>query len=464
MALPCLAPCTGVAVEEGALDDFPPDRKLAAILALDVVGFSAMMNQDEVGTLRRVQSLQKKIVEPCVREHRGHVFKLIGDGALSHFQSAHDALASAIEILGQLSNSDLDIKVRLGLHVGDVIFEDGDVFGDGVNIAARLEGVAKPNSIALSERAWSDVNKAFSGFDDLGLVPLKNIKVPLRVFGYTPNERDRVRKRRFKLAKIAKLMGTLVALLTLAGLGAYYWRYIVNSPEAIVKRGIDNYTCSWLTAKQVASGNGVSRIEIKGGLGGDKALLRRNLMMDLARRWREPVELTTEEVNNLPSSLCKFTERFKPYRYDGPPRISLAKVERTIPGMSFDLDGKAGHTLYIRVYTKTFRPTATLFAIWPTGEVFKFGKINALSDWELSGYNSEIDGAKQLAIATPVLGSAAFLVIDSAKPIPISVLKDGRLDVDSLDKLDAVAKEGDWRIEMIGYDLAAWEREMSAKR
>ena len=218
------------------LDDFPTDRKLAAILALDVVGFSAMMNQDEVGTLLRVQSFQKNIVEACVSKHRGHVFKLIGDGALSHFQSAHDALAAAIEILGQLSSSELDLKVRLGLHVGDVIFQDGDVFGDGVNIAARLEGVAKPNSIALSERAWSDVNKAFSGFDDLGLVPLKNIKVPLRVFGYTPDERDRVRKPRFKPAKVAKLVGSLVVVITLAGLGTYYWRYIANSPESLIQK------------------------------------------------------------------------------------------------------------------------------------------------------------------------------------------------------------------------------------
>ena len=214
-------------------------------------------------------------------------------------------------------------------------------------------------------------------------------------------------------------------------------------------------------AKQVASGNGVSQIEVKGSLGGDKALLRRNLTTDLARRWRGPVELNTADINDLPASLCKFTERFKPYRYDGAPRIILSKVERTTPG-TFGVGDKKAHTLYIRVYPKTLHTSARIFSIESSGSVYNFGPIDTAIGF--FGYGEEVDGAKQLEIATDSMKPAAILLIDSAKPVPASIIKDGKLDVGSLDKLDAIAKEGGWHIEMISYDLAAWDREMSAKR
>ena len=143
-----------------------------------------MMNRDEMGTLRRIQALQKDIVAPLVEAHRGRIFKLIGDGVLAEFQSVHDSFAGAIGILEALEQSDLDLVVRIGLHIGDLIFEDGDVFGDGVNIAARLEGVARPGTIAVSERAWSDLGKTTTGFKDLGRVTLKNIRDPVRVYLY----------------------------------------------------------------------------------------------------------------------------------------------------------------------------------------------------------------------------------------------------------------------------------------
>jgi TolB-like protein/class 3 adenylate cyclase/tetratricopeptide (TPR) repeat protein len=165
-------------------------RKLAAILVADAVGFSRLTSSDEDRTLARLRALRSDLIDPTITVHNGRVFKRTGDGALVEFRSAVDAVRCAIELQDGLMerNAGLPpekrIEFRIGIHVGDVVEEsDGDLMGDGVNIAARLEGIANPGAICLSEDAYHQVKSRLeTTVSDLGPTQLKNIAEPIRVF------------------------------------------------------------------------------------------------------------------------------------------------------------------------------------------------------------------------------------------------------------------------------------------
>jgi class 3 adenylate cyclase len=168
----------------------PHERRLAAILAVDVVGYSRLTGVDEEGTIRRLRALREQLIDPAIEKHRGRVVKTMGDGILIEFASAVDAVRSFLNVqLGARERNagvtpENRIELRVGVHVGDVIVQpDGDLLGDGVNITARLEGIAEPGGICLSEDAYRQVrDRLKEEFVDLGEKKLKNIARPLRVY------------------------------------------------------------------------------------------------------------------------------------------------------------------------------------------------------------------------------------------------------------------------------------------
>src|SRR5271170_3026539 len=164
-------------------------RRLAAILSADVVGYSRLIGIDEAGTLARLKAIRRELMDPAIAAHSGRIVKLMGDGVLVEFASAVDAVTCAIEIQRQLRERDAggcetnSIQFRIGINVGDIIIEGEDILGDGVNIAARIEGVAEPGGISLSEDAWRQVQgKVAATFVDAGEQSLKNIARPVRVY------------------------------------------------------------------------------------------------------------------------------------------------------------------------------------------------------------------------------------------------------------------------------------------
>src|SRR5208282_88145 len=166
------------------------NRKIAAILAADVVGYSRLAGTDEDRTLARLRALRSDLLDPTIALHHGRVVKRTGDGSLIEFRSVVDAVRCAIEMQNGMAERNAGvlperrIEFRVGIHLGDVVEEaDGDLMGDGVNIAARLEGVAKPGAICLSEQAyWQVKGRLDFKVTDLGQTQLKNIAEPIHVY------------------------------------------------------------------------------------------------------------------------------------------------------------------------------------------------------------------------------------------------------------------------------------------
>ena len=165
------------------------ERRLAAVLAADVAGYSRLMGSDEEGTLARLKAVRKALVDPTIASHRGRIVKTTGDGMLVEFASAVDAARCAVEVqrgmAGQNADVPQDVRIefRIGIHVGDIIIDDNDIFGDGVNIAARLEGIAEPGGVCMSNDAYRQVRgKVEIVCDDMGPQPLKNIAEPMQAW------------------------------------------------------------------------------------------------------------------------------------------------------------------------------------------------------------------------------------------------------------------------------------------
>ena len=168
-------------------------RRLAAILAADVVGYSRLMGVDEAGTLAALRVRWKDVLTPCVARHKGRVVKVMGDGVLVEFGSAVDAVECAVALQAGFFGAnegvgeDRRIVLRIGINLGDVIVEGGDIYGDGVNIAARLEGLAEPSGICVSAKVFAEVQgKVDAAFVDSGEQVLKNIASPLRIYRVAP--------------------------------------------------------------------------------------------------------------------------------------------------------------------------------------------------------------------------------------------------------------------------------------
>ena len=231
-------------------------RKLAAILVADIVGYSRLASADEDRTLARVRGLRSDLIDPAIAAHHGRIVKRTGDGAIVEFRSVVDAVRCAIEVQNGLIERNFGlpperrIEYRVGIHLGDIVEEsDGDLMGDGVNIAARLEGIAKPGAICLSEDAYRQV-KGRLDFEvtDLGPTELKNIAEPIRVYSLQVGVRAQAKpakpaepatpaaptpqKRRFGLAPLA---AALAALLVVIGGGAW-WFLNANRPASVATK------------------------------------------------------------------------------------------------------------------------------------------------------------------------------------------------------------------------------------
>ncbi len=164
-------------------------RKLAAIVIADIVGYSRLMEADESGTLARLKALRADLVEPKIAEFRGRIVKTTGDGWLAEFASVTDAVQSTVEIQEAMAQrnasvaEDKRLQIRAGINLGEIIFEGDDIYGTGVNVAARLESIAEPGGICISNSVYDQIQGILSlGYEDMGEQTVKNITRPIRSF------------------------------------------------------------------------------------------------------------------------------------------------------------------------------------------------------------------------------------------------------------------------------------------
>ena len=225
------------------------DRKLAAILAADVVGYSRLVGNDEAGTIARVKALRKECLEPLVAEYHGRVVKLMGDGALVEFASAVNAVECAVAIQKGVAgreageHEDRRIAFRIGINVGDIILEDGDIYGDGVNVAARLEGLAEPGGICLARSVYNQVKgKLAVAFEPMGEHRVKNITEPVETFrvaldgvATAPTAPPRPSAPSWSATRWA--VPSLGAILAFAVLGGI-WHFWPDAPPPVGRPGI----------------------------------------------------------------------------------------------------------------------------------------------------------------------------------------------------------------------------------
>ena len=218
------------------------ERKLAAILAADVAGYSRLMELDEAGTFERLKTRRTELVEPAIAAHRGSIFKLMGDGLLAEFASVVDAVECAVDIQRGMSTrnigapDDQRIDVRIGINLGEVIVEDGDRHGEGVNIAARIEQLADPGGVCVSGKVANEVEKklAFS-FEPMGAQKVKNISEPIPVYRVRlDGVRAPAKRKPTRSAPADWARPLAAAMFLLAGIAAAGWYGLTRAPTSHV--------------------------------------------------------------------------------------------------------------------------------------------------------------------------------------------------------------------------------------
>jgi class 3 adenylate cyclase len=227
-------------------------RKLAAILVSDIVGYSRLAGADEDRILARLRTLRSDLIDPTIAVHHGRIIKRTGDGSIIEFRSVVDAVNCAIEVQRAMVERNAEvapekrIEFRIGIHLGDVVEEsDGDLMGDGVNIAARLQGVAKPGAICLSEQAyWQVKGRLDLKVTDLGATQLKNIAEPIHVYSLEVGQPAKAKpaepvtppappqKRRFGLLPLAAVLGVLLIAIG----GGAWWFLNANRPPSVAAK------------------------------------------------------------------------------------------------------------------------------------------------------------------------------------------------------------------------------------
>jgi class 3 adenylate cyclase len=434
------------------------ERRLAAVLAADVVGYSRQMGRDEEGTLQRVKALFDEVIRTKVAEHRGRVVKTTGDGLLAEFGSVFNAFQCALEVQQASAERNIEIppaerlELRIGINIGDIIFDDDDVFGDGVNIAARLEGLAKPGGICVSYRAWEDLRKLQIRFVDMGEQRLKNIDQPVRVYSFSlpppkaeppPEPAPQppgVLRRHWRKAAVA---GVLLVAAAALGVGAL--KTPKPDPLTFVAGEADRAPCAWLRVSDHSSVDGLEVFKLSGASLESPDQISRVLTQAAHKKGIDVDQVMTTDVAPLDQSQCVWLDRLKAYRYTGVPRFSLATAAR----------GR-GHTrLVLNFKANALGPFGAVYGIEPSGAVERIAGAADLARLKPPALVRHEDGSYTLNVDIDHRGWNGIVFMESRAAVPDGFVERAAQAAEDPAKFNALAHAGGWRFELAWFQVGA---------
>ncbi len=441
------------------MDDKQVKRKLAAILALDVVGFSKLMHSNDVAAFELVRRMGREIFAPVVEQWNGTIFKHTGDGVLARFDSVNSAFEAAEEIIRKVIEAG-EASLRIGIHLGDVIDDGGDVFGDSVNIACRLESLALHNGICVSERAWSDLRQRQVDFRDLGVQQLKNIETPIRVFLYDPSGTGdfataSVRRPQTGLrAHPWRVAGAAGPLTIAAVLAALLWlRPWANNEQEALAAALDRVPCSWLAARPIEQTptRVIAHVDGYSNLPPDR--VRELVLGTLAEQVNRDMDVDVSSVQTIPQLDCQFLEAAVDFKYEGVARAELVRTLAATDPVAFAryadrVPADVQEVYDVRLFTGDFGPHAELFVIDATDGLQHVRPVSEVRADENLDHADQPDVRHAMIwsdTSTPLL----FFIVDSATPIAVASLTGGYRNLESLRAFRDAAQAGDWQIELV---------------
>jgi class 3 adenylate cyclase len=442
------------------------ERRLAAVLAADVVGYSRQMGRDEEGTLQRVKALFEEVIRSKVAEHRGRVVKTTGDGLLAEFGSVFNAFQCALEVQETSASRNIEIppaerlELRIGINIGDIIFDDDDVFGDGVNIAARLEGLARPGGICVSYRAWEDLRKLQIRFTDMGEQRLKNIDQPVRVYAFSlpppkadppplPPQPLGVLRRHWRKAAAA---GVLAVAVTALGVGAL--QRPKPDPLTFVAAQVDRAPCAWLRVSDHSSVDGLEVFKLSGASLESPDQISRVLTQAARSRGIDVDQVMTTDVAPLDQSQCVWLDRLKAYRYTGVPRFSLATTA----------EGRSRTRLELNFKANALGPFGAVYGVEPSGAVERIAGAQDLARLRPPALTRGEDGSYTLNVDVDHRGWNGIVFMESKAVVPDGVVERAAQAAEDPARFTALARAGGWRFELAWFQVGGPQGEAQASR
>lgn len=449
-------------------------RRLAAILAADVVGYSRLMGRNEVETLRQVKSLLQEVIRPLVSEHKGRVVKTTGDGVLAQFGSVFEAFECALKVQKATVEraagvaADDRIRLRIGINVGDIIIDEGDVFGDGVNIAARLESLAKPGGICISQRAWEDLRRLKAPFVDLGDLNLKNIAQPVRAYGYVvpgaeeearpaiargepptpakgePGGEAHVPVRIIAAGGVVALVAAIIAVVLMRQPQAPA-SAAPPQPDAsgYVSAQAAKMPCSWLRVSDRSSVDGYVAVKLSGAALSAPADISRTLIQSAKAAGVGVDEVNTSAVAPLYRSQCAWIDKLRGLRYGGVPRYTLTPTRkaRGVTRVALTLEPRA------------LGAAGAVYGVEPSGKVERIVDAGELAALGPPAVVRRTDGGVTLNIDIDHVGWNGFVFLESKTPPPEGLVEETDPSPADLQRFEDLARAGAWRFELAWFKV-----------